>query len=256
MTHKTIFGRIPRPLKASLCTIGVVVLAVLLYISLGCPTFSMRGELRRAEKVNLVGPSKVVDIVTSQYREFEKMIVGETENGVCFLGKYRHTYIGAPLWDQSAYVFSYREKTGDITVLAAPNKGALLWQTAGNNLPVYIFADEPAATRAELELTVTGTDTRTVNGIKVVTNFSEVFTAEAKLLEKGVFRCILTSDNKESAFALAWLSAVSGMDPYGLHIDTVIPGIVRLYDKNGQLITEKSITISPYDQNGGIDHEN
>ena len=68
---------IPRPLRACLWALLVIVLSILYYIALGCPTLSLRQELRRAEKVHLVGPSKIVDQVNGElYSEFEKMLVG------------------------------------------------------------------------------------------------------------------------------------------------------------------------------------
>ena len=52
---------LPRPLRACLWALLAVLVGIIYYIALGCPTLSIRQDFRRAEKVNLAGPSKIVD---------------------------------------------------------------------------------------------------------------------------------------------------------------------------------------------------
>lgn len=236
-----------RPLWTFLCLFGIALLLAASYIAIGSPTLTFEQEFRRAEKANLVGPSQIVDVLDGTYGEFDKMIVGETEYGVCFFGGktmtvYRNSNRGK---EEMVYTFSYREKTGDITVLAAPNHGGAFWGEHGISLPVYVFDCYPAAVRAELELTVTGSDVRTVNDETVITDFTESFAAEAVRTEDGFFRFLLDSRDICSAYALCLLSDLSGNGMYytNKHIDSVVPGTVRLYDENSKLILEQAFEI-------------
>ena len=115
---------IPRPVRAILCAVCAIALAIAYYIALGCPTLTDEQEFRRAEKIHLVGPSKIVDTLTSEYSEFDKMIVGETEYGICFFGKYTYT-TGVYNKDETDYRLFYAEKTGDLTLVPAPNRAAI-----------------------------------------------------------------------------------------------------------------------------------
>lgn len=236
-----------RPFRAFLCILGILVLAVTCYIATGCPSLNFEQEFRRAEKANLVGPSRIVDTVDDEYHEFDKLIVGETEHGVCFFGGsiitvYRGSGNGK---DEMVYTFSYREKTGDITVLAAPNRSGMMWDQFGISLPVYVFDRYPKAVRAELELTVTGSKTMVVNDETVTTYFSERFRGKAERTGEGFFRFLLDSWDERSAYALELLSDLSGNEMFftSKYIDAVVPGTVRLYDENGSLILEQEFEI-------------
>lgn len=237
MKLKDLINRIPRPLKACVCTVLVIVLAVVYYIALGCPTLTFQQEFRRAEKVHLVGPSKIVDkLHNGIYRDFDKMIVGETEYGISFFGRYYNHYPYNDPFAEKQYLFTYLEKTGDITFAAAPNVWGWAWDYAGMSLPVYIFTDHTDAVRAEIEISVSG-----VSSSCTVRN--ETFQCEANQTDPGVFRFILTSGSESESDALSLLSSVSTNNMRGGVKEAVIPILVRLYDANDKLITEKELTL-------------
>lgn len=244
---KKLFNRIPRPAKAIFCATCAVALAILYYIALGSPAFTFEQEFRRAEKANLVGPSKILDTLEGEYAEFDRMIVGETEHGICFFGEEITTvYRGSDYKrEEMMFTFSYREKTGNITVLAAPNYTAALWDQFTYSIPVYVFDCYPEAVRAELELTITGTYSYHSTGNMMITDFSERFSAEAERTGEGFFRFMLKTSDKDSAYALKLLSDLSSSKMFNTSkdVDTVVPGTVRLYDENGNLIIEQTFEI-------------
>lgn len=246
MKRKSILRRIPRPVRAIINLVLAVALAVLYYISIGCPALSFQQEFRRAERAHLIGRSKIVDTVTD-YRDYDKMIVGETEHGVCFFGVYDVTYGYSNGKNQTKpyYTFTYYEKTKDVTVAVAPNS-SLIWGMAGASLPIYIFDTHPEAVRAEIRTTVSGEGTYfTIDGKKVTGPFTETFTAEAGRSGDGYFRFTLTDDDGKGSLALGLLSRVaSGEQLVSDERDTIIPFTVRLYDASGDLIMEKELTIS------------
>lgn len=252
MKLKNLFSHIPRPIKACFCAFLVIVAAVVYYIALGCPT-TFQQEFRRAERAHLVGPSTIVDTLTDKdYWDFNKMIVGETENGITFFG---FTYNSRPdknIFTERSYVFSYKEKTGDTTVLAAPNYWGGSWdfnasQGINISLPVYIFTNQSEAVRAEIQLTVSSTSTKNTNGEIITLSLSEEFSANADPVKPGVFRCHLNSHDSLSAEALYLLSSVCS-ERNSLskeELSTIIPVTVLLYDKDGNLIANESIEIRP-----------
>ena len=244
---KRLCPRIPRPAKAIFCTFCAIALAILYYIALSSPPLSFEQEFRRADKANLVGPSRIVDGMEENCSDFEQMIVGETEHGVCFFGRREITVHRGSNYEREEmmYTFSYREKTGDITVLAAPSRSISILGFPPIYLPVYVFDCYPEAVRAELELTITGTDTHISNGETITTNFSEHFRVEAERTGDDFFRFLLDAQDTPRIYALRLLSDLSGNEMFNTNknIDVVVPGVVRLYDQSGNLILEKEFAI-------------
>lgn len=248
MKLRNLLYRIPRPLKACLCALLVLMLAAVYYIALGCPTLSMRQEFRRAEKVHMVGPSEIVDTVNNVYSEFEKMIVGETEYGICFFGRYGSGRQGTTHRGQRHYSFFYHEKTGDITILPAPNSSAFEWTWYGfaRALPVYVFTDEQEAVRAEIELTVTGEYTYYYHGYPeidpVQRTLNRTLQAEAPRDDTGMFRFWPEADDQPGLAALQYLSSAIGGNTTNvdrLESLSTIQATVRLYDAQNTLIREE-----------------
>lgn len=235
---------IPRKVRAIIAAVAVLLLAAAYYIAKGCPALTFRQDFRRTERMNMVGPSQIVDRLSDEYSEFDDMMVGETEYGVCFFG--RDACHRSSIFEQKEYIryFSYREKTGDITVLAAPNYWGSTWDEFGISIPVYIFCDYPDAVRAELKLSVTGSRTEIVSEEKQTTAFTETFTGKAELLESGVLRCFLESNYGDgtTGYALALLSNVCTNYHY-IDETAMIPCTIRLYDAEDNLIIEKDLII-------------
>lgn len=234
-----------RKTRALLYSIGVLILVVAFYIVLGCPTLTMMQEFRRAEKAHLVGPSTIVDTMDdSEYHDFNKMIVGETEYGITFFGWSYKTRPNSNPFEERSYVFSYQEKTEDVTVAVAPNFWGSIW--GGNSydtLPVYIFAEHPDAVRADLSLTVKGTHTVTEEGVRTETEYTETFAEKASLVEPGIFRCNLTATTETRANAMYHLSCIVSKSGY-MSADAAISATVQLYDRSDNLILTKTLDLS------------
>lgn len=240
MKLKNILNRIPRPLKACFFAVLAIVLSVVYYIALGCPTLSMRQEFRRAEKVHMVGPSKIVDTLNAEVCPYEKLIVGETEHGVCFFGRYGSNVQGTKHRGDRHYQFFYHEKTGDITFLPMPDYSLFSFDFPGYDLPVYIFTDHTQAVRAEIEVTITGTHMEA----SPISKFSKTFEGNATLLDSGAFRYIFTSEDAEGTIALFHLSCIfTGRNYSNNTKSTTATANVRLYDRQDQLIIEKALTL-------------
>ncbi len=246
MKKKGLLSRIPRPVKAVVCFLLILVLLVAVYCFLGCPTTYMQ-EFRRAEKAHLVGPSTIVhDTKESLY---DRMLVGETEYGICFFGSGEVHYSGSH-FPKTQYYFFYREKTGDVTVLSPGYYRSPFWvgMDLKAKLPIYIFSDLPDAIRAEIEFQVTGNKSiSTTSGSKEIP-YDEHFTANASKIADGVFLCELTGESDSRIAAMEQIALMSsGPHVGGRFEDEVIPITVRFYDSNGQLIAEKQTELRTTD---------
>jgi len=248
MKLKKLFYRIPRPVKACFFALLALIMAVVYYIALGCPT-TFRQEFRRAEKAHMVGPCDIVDTLYGQYSEFEKMIVGETEYGICFFGRYGSSRQGNKHGGEWNYSFFYHEKTGDITILAAPGSSAFEWTFSGfaRALPVYVFTDEQEAVRAEIMLTVTGEYTYYFHGVPekdpVKNSLNRTLQAEAPRDDTGMFHFWLEADDQPGLAAMQYLSNAIGGNAVGinrLEDLSAIQATVRLYDTQNTLIREET----------------
>lgn len=245
MKLKKPLSRIPRPVWACLCVILSIVLLLSYYVMLGCPMLTMKQHFRRAEKVHMVGPSKIVDVLDEQeYNEFVRMYVGESEHGVSFFGKYYNSHPYDNPFDEVLYYFYHTEKTGDMTLCVAPNVWGSTWGFYGfeQELPVYLFAENSNAARAELKITVKGSSSRNAGE-----QFNAHFPANADRTEDGFFRFYLKADQADYLEALYMLSsAISGTASHGIwgkDYLTEISANIRLYDTDGKLISEESKTL-------------
>ena len=242
MKLKNLLHRIPRPVRACICTILAIVLMLSYYVMLGCPTLTMKQEFRRAERAHMVGPSQIVDTLQErQYDEFSKLFVGETEENILFFGKYFTNSSQKGWLDQYAYRFYCLPKTGGITVAPAPNVYGMFWDFGGVMLPVYVFADDGNAVRAELSFTVRGEHTTHINGSQTTESYNESFTAEAiRVSDSGPFRFFLYCDDGKEGFALGQFSTAV-TDPRYIfgYVETPTCVTVRLFDANEKLIVEE-----------------
>ena len=244
MKLKNLLHRIPRPVRACICTVLAVVLLLSYYVILDCPVLTMKQHFRRAEKVHLVGPSKIVDVLDErEYGEFVRMYVGESEHGVSFFGKYYNEHPYDDPFAEKLYYFYYTEKTGDITLCVAPNVWGSTWGFVPfeRTVPAYLFTEHADAARAELLITVKGILPRENK------QFTEHLAAQADRTEEGFFRFHLSAEEADELDALYYLSCcTSGSASSGVAINSRLNGIsavIRLYDVNDHLIAEQQTTI-------------
>lgn len=248
---------IPRPIKACLLALAAILLAVTYYIALGCPTLTLRQELRRAEKVHLVGPCKIVDRISGkQYAEFKKMLVGETEHGITFFGRCAYNECVCPFPFRQHYKFSYQEKTGDVTFAAPPN---ILGSREMTALPVYVFTEHEDAVRAKISIQAEGSRFHTQNGASVEKLFAVTFRAEADRDKNGFFRFLLTAPENHAtdptgeynyeSYVLYCISSLCDWATDFRYLPTLsIPVTVTLYDADGNEIVTRELQLGPAEQ--------
>ena len=146
---KRIWLRIPRKVRVLVNLLAIAIVGLALYIFIGCPAFTAEQLYRRLEKSNMVGPAEILTICDIENASYEHLLVADDGEGVVLFG-YSNT-----LGDHHNLV--YRKKTGDLTVLAAPDFRFFGAEEYVLDLPVFLFDEYPAAARAELEMTLSTT---------------------------------------------------------------------------------------------------
>lgn len=245
---KRIWGNIPRKIRVCLNVIAILLTLLTFFYCVGYPVLTLEQRFRRAEKAHLVGPGEIVDHLDwSIYPQFHDILVAETENGVSFYAVYESD----ELFKRYNYeIFSYREKWGDLTVLAPPSMWMNWnWNEWDQSLPIYLFDENPAAIRAELDI-------HAVGRYQVDNDSYDVcdvdFSLEADRFDEGIFRFILTVPAKQkeglaAAQLLTEISTTMESWPYAnsqAYLKEPYADItVRLYDGDGNLIVEKDLVL-------------
>ena len=242
-TLKRLIGNIPRKVRIAVDIVLILLILFLFYLSIGTPALTTEQAFRRAEKMHMVGPSEILDTLDwGDYPMFDTLIVAETDEIIVFYREFRmYDYTPWPKLPKKQSresVFTYREKTGDITVLGAPvSISGIEILDYVRSYPVYVFDDYPEAVRAELEITVTG--------IKKSSKKEYRFSAEADRRSEGFFRFTLDSGDGKAVDFIAHVSTGDSLVQFLTDEENMasIPVTVRLYDENNALIVEKELFI-------------
>lgn len=244
------WDKIPRPCRAITNLVLALVIAIVFYVSIGSPPFSRAHQFRRTERANLVGPSTILFNDSVENYEYSYLIVAETEHGIL-------TYATDDDWPLR---FNYFKKTGDITIVSAPD-GPFHWglDYLAISLPVFVIDDHPEAVYAELDLSIEGTLQHNINGANYTEELDQQFHVVSNRENEGCFRFSLDlpfihplDENGN------WLDVSHGADGFALDVlaatfservfkdpEAVITAVVRLYDASGTRIVEQEQTLSP-----------
>ena len=246
---KNFWLNIPRPYRAALNLLAILLILSLFYVSIGAPVPHPNLAFRRAERANLVGPSTILfsDSVENYY--YDHLIMAETELGVI-------TWVNDDQWG-----FNYLEKTGDITVFSAPKEpfdwGYSHWAT---ELPVFLVDDYPEAVRAELELDIQGYYAHNLNGELLHEPLDHHFFLSSDREDDGFFYFSLTLDyldpvdengNETNAehgsngYALDMLArnSTNFWNVVNPRSSADITAAVRLYDASDTLMVERDLIL-------------
>lgn len=231
---------ISRPLRVLLLLVGTALTCFFIYVFLGSPTFTDEQRYRRAEKANLVGPAKILDIQELpelKRNDYDRIIIADDGDGIIMY-----------LWNTEQKFYeklAYRKKAGDVTVYAAPIVDIFYdWDDFEEViLPVYAFDNFPNAIRAELDLTLEIWET-------VVEPPIYHYKLESTR-EKSGFLCFLidigkpsNSLSKEEGYALYSITALTDQrTPRELHPERGARAVIRLYNKDDVLIHEETLDI-------------
>lgn len=219
------------PAKVLACTnLTLICLCCLvIYIAIGSPSFSARHAFRRAEKAELVGPSNILAHIRPDGTAYRHLILGDDGNGVILFAYNR--------WNSDATDLLYVEKTGDLTIAAAPGRTFFATKN-GACVPVILFDSESGAIRAELDLTLAaeyeGEQCQNTYHLKADRRYNGcfIFTLQTSSMEN-------LGAEGQMLFTLQSITGNSMADTQ----DMKIPATVRLFDEANNLIREEILFI-------------
>ena len=220
--------------KALLSLAGAVLLTGVLYIAAESPALSPTMQFRREEKANLLGPAVILGTESIRSTGFDRLIAADAGDGV-ILFSYNSGYYGSNQ-------LVYREKTGNITVVAAPESEPFWVFTKNMDLNILVFDTYPEAVQAEIEFTL-----RAEGSIQNTPfDFEKEYLLKADRTNAGYFRFTYTASDPvmlgPEGAALQSFAEVSSSLRSG-YLDDRIPVTVRLYDAGGNLIGQETVTI-------------
>ena len=245
---KRLWLRIPRPWRALLNSLAILILAAAFYVSIDAPTLTKVHSLRRQERANLIGPSKIHFSREVENYNFGHIMMSETDYGVI-------TWV-----DDITFGFNYHEKTGDLTVVTGPK----WWFHWGSNrfetsLPIFLVDDHPEAVRAELELNITGFFEHNTNGQLCREPLDHHFSLEAQREEENYFFFTIDLPYIEQDYSDPGAEDVNhegpgyALDELASHFTDLISNpqsstssitaTVRLYDEQNNLIVTRDMVL-------------
>ena len=155
--------KIPRQLRFALDALLALALLTAVYVAMGCPILGETALFRRAEKANLMGPSKIIDRLDVPKDwptvSWDRLLIGDDGEEIV-------------LWFQNPRMASgpliRLNKTDGILLLPLPECGA---PTAADlqkdsNVPLFLFVDDPAAVKATMQLRLSETDEITLTQVR------------------------------------------------------------------------------------------
>ena len=238
---KRFWGNLPRRVKIAITLLTLFLAGFALYIFIGCPAFTAEQRFRRLEKKHMVGPAQIIDNIKLVPYNYLNLILADDGDGVIM-------YLYASI-HHGTEAFYYREKTGDLTVLAAPNLEHFSYWEYELELPVFLFDNYPAAQRAQLQFTLS----ETVNDVY----FEKEYILDSVREEDGFFRFLIHAESEDwyiddfgraqgtplgaEGAALQQFSQMCGYDDsFNLRPQ---PVAVRLWNEHDELILEKEILV-------------
>ena len=207
-----------------------------LYVFLGCPSFSLEQEYRRMEKANHVGPATILGVEAVNGWGTPQIVLADDGKSVILASITRPN----DRFYQANNMF-YFQKTGDITIAAAPQDLHFSYGEKENGLTLIIFDEYPQAVRAQLDFELywsRGSDP----------DYHKQYTLYANREAEGYFRLDLQftydkfREDPQYEAILQWNSLWNYPTDWTPPADAY-PATVRLYDANDKIIVEKKMQL-------------
>lgn len=218
--------KIPRQLRFALDALLALALLTAAYVALGCPILGETALFRRAEKANLMGPSKIIDRLDVPKDwptvSWDRLLIGDDGEEIV-LWFHQH---GA-----GSGTLKRLKKSDGILLTPLPECDAadaadLLKDGV---MPLFLFADDPAAVRATVQLRMSETDEVTLTQVRGKP-------ADIRAGEPG-------SRERFFLFSLPVTQELLDAYKFGYYRTVGYQATVRLYDGEDRLIETREWTL-------------
>lgn len=229
--------KIPRKTQVFINLGLILVLPFTIYLLLGSPAGDAETAFRRAEKANLVGPSKILGIETVDGMWGDTYVIADNgDSAILYLCDSPTTF---GLNYSNSYRLIYRPKMGSVSVYGLHQYAIGFFD---NTYTLIVMDDYPEAVRAELELELFWQDSETLEV------FRKAYSLSAVREHPGYFRMDILfasdEDAQQERNAIGQFSCWSANPPTYLG-EYSYPATVRLYNDADELICERSLDLFP-----------
>lgn len=221
---------VPKPYRLTLNILIIGVLVFLLYTFISAPPFTTEIKFRRIEKANMLGPSQIMGQYERNFSIYNRFLLADDGDGIIIYAE--------STWDDTDPDLICRPKTGNLTVLGAPDPSPFDAEDTDRSMTVFAFDSHPEAVRAEMDLTL--------NAVYRGETFTRTYTMETQREIDGVFIFTQHVHSHRGLFAEGYamqvFTLISGYGGKNFS-DSLFPATVRFYDAQGRLIAEESTTV-------------
>ncbi|MBR5701844.1 MAG: hypothetical protein IKX47_05200 [Oscillospiraceae bacterium] len=210
----------------------ILLLAVFTAVS-STMTYREDTRFRRAEKADLAGPSKIIDRidVAEEWTNvgYDRMLIGDDGEEILF-----YVYGRA---SAGSGVLRRREKTDGILLTPLYNVSEISSSVRRREaiLPLFLFADDSQAVRAEVEIRLSDTYKLDLTQVRGKTGAGEDFRENFFLFQIPM----PVSRGSTQALLLQELADTNQDYPGSAEF----PAVIRLYDSGGNLLETRDYTI-------------
>ena len=226
--------RVPRKLRFFLDVFLTLALLFVFLLTREIPAVRDDTRFRREEKANLAGPSEILDLFHTPAEwavvGYARLLVADAGDEILFCPLYTNF---------NGYGTLYRrEKTDGILLTTPPAFMLGSWDLSV--APLFLFADDPAAVRAEVQLRLSE---------DFVLELSQVRGADAPDEERDQhtrerffwFDIPMPENSRSKQRAL--LRDLWDTNSYTANSAAEFPATIRLYDKAGDLLEEREYVV-------------
>ena len=227
-----------RKLRFFLDVLLALILILACLVALGCPPNGELTRFRREEKANLMGPSEILDRMDNPKdwldARWDRLVIGEDGEEIIFWFDYRP--------GRSERFFRVEKQDG---VLLLPLPGCIYSLSSPLQqdmvLPLFLFADDPAAVRATVEIRISEKDVITLDQVRGEKARSEEGNADSRE-SYFLFRIPVTRETWMRQSGIFARELVLG---YALIPFSTVghPAAIRLYDDEDRLIETREWTL-------------
>lgn len=237
----TILDRIPRKARAVVDLVLALALLLACYYASGCPVPGEEARFRRMEKDAMVGPSVLLDRLNmrSDWPDtgYHVLRIGDGGDEILFYS-IRNMQGGRFLSDD----LFCREKTDGILLMTLPTRYRPPFsEWSPNSVPLLLFADDPAAVRAAV--TITLSDGKELSMSQVRGAGSSALFGEDEWIAGCVRERFFLFEHRLTSGE--WNSGWSELmeTNAGYSCDREWPAVIELYDADNRLIRTVDYTL-------------
>lgn len=220
--------RLPRKTRALINCAGILIMSIVIYFCLGWPPLTAQQQFRRLEKAALIGPQQILTMEEIDLPQADRAILARDDHGVTIC-----TYTQKNIQETMRLI--YRETDADLFLLPFPHSLDIWSDFDDFHLPIVLFDQYEQAVDAEIDFVLN----TVINDVP----FLKHYHLKAQRVNPGYFLFTIpfTGDMRtdEEAKALEALSSLAGYEMNGAFSEKGIQATVRLYDADGNLVTEQ-----------------